>query len=135
VNNWPDIAADVLAPLHFPKHPFKMAGFGLDALTSATYLAKHFKTEAAKGLFAGMAAHSIQPLSNAATSAIALVLMANGHLKGWPIAKGGSKALRMPWHHTLYHLGVPLKQTPISNRSNSYHLQKPFYLILHQNSF
>jgi phytoene dehydrogenase-like protein len=50
VNNWPDIAADVLAPLHFPKHPFKMAGFGLDALTSATYLAKHFKTEAAKGL-------------------------------------------------------------------------------------
>src|SRR4051812_2656466 len=38
-----------------------------------------------------MAAHSIQPLSNAATSAIAMVLMANGHLKGWPIPKGGSK--------------------------------------------
>jgi phytoene dehydrogenase-like protein len=91
VNNWADIAADVLAPLHFPTHPFKMAAFGLNALTPATYLAKRFKTEAAKGLFAGMAAHSIQPLSNPATSAIALVLMANGHLKGWPIAKGGSK--------------------------------------------
>ncbi len=91
VNNWPDIAADVLAPLHFPKHPFKMAGFGLKALTSATHLAKHFKTEQGKGLFAGMAAHSIQPLSNSATSAIALVLMANGHLKGWPVPKGGSK--------------------------------------------
>jgi phytoene dehydrogenase-like protein len=93
VDNWPDIAADILAPLHFPKHPFKMARFGLKALTSATYLAKHFKTEHGKGLFAGMAAHSIQPLSNSATSAIALVLMANGHLKGWPVPKGGSKSI------------------------------------------
>jgi phytoene dehydrogenase-like protein len=37
-----------------------------------------------------MAAHSIQPLTNLATSAIALVLMANGHLKGWPMPRGGS---------------------------------------------
>lgn len=90
VKSWPGIAADVLGPLHFPKHPLDMARFGLNALTSATGLSKRFKTEAAKGLFAGMAAHSIQPLSNMATSAIALVLMANGHLKGWPVAKGGS---------------------------------------------
>ncbi|MDB5151151.1 MAG: FAD-binding protein, partial [Mucilaginibacter sp.] len=53
-------------------------------------LAKRFKTEEAKGLLAGMAAHSIQPLTNLSTSAIALVLMANGHLKGWPVPKGGS---------------------------------------------
>jgi phytoene dehydrogenase-like protein len=91
VNTWPKIAADVLGPLHFPKYPLDMARFGLNALTSATYLAKTFKTPEAKALFAGMAAHSIQPLSNTATSAIALVLMANGHLKGWPIPKGGSK--------------------------------------------
>lgn len=93
VNSWPRIAEDALGPLHFPKHPLEMASFGLNALTSATYLAKRFKTEAAKGLFAGMAAHSIQPLSNLATSAIALVLMANGHLKGWPVPKGGSKKI------------------------------------------
>jgi phytoene dehydrogenase-like protein len=91
VNTWPGIVEDVLGPLHFPKHPLDLARFGLNALTSATYLARRFKTEAAKGLFGGMAAHSIQPLSNIATSAIALVLMANGHLKGWPIPKGGSK--------------------------------------------
>lgn len=90
VDTWPGMAADVLAPLHFPKHPLDMARFGLNALTSATYLSKRFKTEAAKGLLAGMAAHSIQPLTNLATSAIALVLMANGHLKGWPVPKGGS---------------------------------------------
>jgi phytoene dehydrogenase-like protein len=90
VDSWPLIAADVLGPLHFPKHPFAMASFGFKALQSATHLAKHFKTDTAKGLFAGMAAHSIQPLTNPATSAIALVLMANAHLKGWPIPKGGS---------------------------------------------
>jgi phytoene dehydrogenase-like protein len=79
-----------LGPLSFPKHPLDLARFGINAITSSTYLAKRFKTEEAKGLFAGMAAHSIQPLSNVATSAIALVLMANGHLKGWPIPRGGS---------------------------------------------
>jgi phytoene dehydrogenase-like protein len=93
VNSWPDIAADTLGPLHFPKHPYAMARFGLNALSPATLIAKRFSTEKAKGLFAGMAAHSIQPLSNMATSAIALVLMANGHLKGWPVPKGGSKKI------------------------------------------
>ena len=93
VKSWPDIAADVLAPLHFPKNPYAMARFGLNALSPATLLARRFNTEKAKGLFAGMAAHSIQPLNNMATSAIALVLMANGHIKGWPIPKGGSKKI------------------------------------------
>jgi phytoene dehydrogenase-like protein len=40
-----------------------------------------------------MAAHAIQPLTNAATSAIALVLMASAHLKGWPVPKGGSVSI------------------------------------------
>jgi phytoene dehydrogenase-like protein len=93
VKGWPDIAPDVLGPLHFPKHPIAMAKFGLNALTSATFLAKRFKTAAARGLWAGMAAHSIQPLSNLTTSAIGLVLMAAAHLKGWPIPAGGSKEI------------------------------------------
>jgi len=93
VRDWPKIAADVLAPLHCPKYPFAMASFGLKALTSASHLSKRFKTEEAKGLLAGMAAHSIQPLTNIATSAEALVLMAAAHLKGWPIPKGGSNQI------------------------------------------
>lgn len=93
LRDWPDIANDVLGPLHFPKHPLAMARFGLNALTSATYLARRFKTKAAKGLWAGMAAHSIQPLSNLSTSAIGMVLMAAAHLKGWPIPVGGSKEI------------------------------------------
>ncbi|QKJ33109.1 NAD(P)/FAD-dependent oxidoreductase [Mucilaginibacter mali] len=90
VDGWPDIAPDFLAPLHFPQHPISMAKFGLDALQPATRLVKQFKSEKAKGLFAGMAAHGIQPLSNIATSAIGMVLLAAGHLNGWPFPKGGS---------------------------------------------
>jgi phytoene dehydrogenase-like protein len=92
-HDWPSIAPDVLGPLHFPKHPIAMAKFGLKALTSSTHLSNNFSTEKAKGLLAGMAAHAMQPLTNAATSAIAVVLMVNSHLKGWPMPKGGTQSL------------------------------------------
>jgi len=93
VKNWPLIAADVLGPLSMPQHPLAMAAFGLKGLRPVTMLAKKFSTEAAKGFFAGMAAHSILPLNKIATSAIGLVLLANGHLKGWPVPKGGSQSI------------------------------------------
>jgi len=93
IKDWPRIVSDVLGPLHFPKCPIDMARFGLKALTSAAYLAKRFRSKEAKGLWAGMAAHSIQPLSNTTTSAMGLVLMAAGHLEGWPVPKGGSNAI------------------------------------------
>lgn len=93
VSIWPFIAADVLGPLHVPKYPLLMAQFGLPALSSAWQLSKKFHTQKTKGFWAGMAAHSIQPLTNAATSAIALVLLTAAHVKGWPIPKGGSASI------------------------------------------
>lgn len=93
VKSWPGISPDILGPLRFPKRPFDMARFGLHAITSAAQLAKRFYTKEARGLWAGMAAHSMQPLSNATTSAIGLVLMIAGHLEGWPIPRGGSVAI------------------------------------------
>jgi phytoene dehydrogenase-like protein len=93
IASWPGIANDVLAPLHFPKHPIDMARFGLPALLPATVLARHFKGEKAKGLLAGMAAHAIQPLSNLTTSAIGLVLLVAAHRGGWPLPRGGSQAI------------------------------------------
>jgi phytoene dehydrogenase-like protein len=93
VNDWPQMAADVLAPFHFPRYPVAMAGFGLRAVTSATHLVKRFSSTEAKALWMGMAAHAMQSLSHATTSAVALVLMAAGHSVGWPLAKGGSNAI------------------------------------------
>ncbi len=93
VKHWDVLLDDLLAPLHFPKKPLNFADFGLKAVLPATLFANKFNTPEAKALWAGMAAHSIQPLSNVATSAIGLVLMGAAHAKGWPIPKGGSQAL------------------------------------------
>ncbi|MGX5690868.1 phytoene desaturase family protein [Arcticibacter tournemirensis] len=91
--DWSLIGKDLLGPLSFPSHPLAMARFGLKALPSALSLSKMFSGKHARGLWAGMAAHSIQPLSNIATSAIGLVLMATGHSAGWPIPVGGSVSI------------------------------------------
>ncbi len=93
VNDWPAIAPDVLGPLHFPKHPLAMASFGMKALRSAISVASRFKTEQVKGFFGGMAAHCMQPLSNLSSAATALVLLSTGHIKGWPLPKGGSQQI------------------------------------------
>ncbi len=93
VNDWPSIATDVLGPLHYPDHPIAMAKFGLKALPSATTLARRFKTEEVQGFLAGMGAHSMQPLTKLTTAAVALVLMTSGHLKGWPLPKGGTQKI------------------------------------------
>lgn len=93
LRSWSSIENDILGPLKIPRHPLEMAKFGIKALTSALSLSTCFETKEARGLWAGMTAHSIQPLSNLATSAIGLVLMTAGHLQGWPIPVGGSKSI------------------------------------------
>lgn len=93
VERWPRIVDNLLGPLKMPAHPIDMARFGLPALRSALSLSGTFKTKAAKGLWAGMCAHSMLPLDKVTTSAIGLVLLINGHLKGWPLPKGGSQSL------------------------------------------
>jgi phytoene dehydrogenase-like protein len=90
VKSWNALAQDILGPLRFPGNPVALASFGLNALTSSLFLARRFKTREARGLWAGMAAHALQPLSNLATSAIGLVLLATGHVGGWPVPLGGS---------------------------------------------
>lgn len=90
---WAVLLPELLAPLHFPNDPIGFAKFGLKAFQPATWIANRFKTKQAKALWAGMAAHSIQPLSNLTTSAIGLVLTTAAHKSGWPIPKGGSQSL------------------------------------------
>ncbi|PWU00894.1 MAG: FAD-dependent oxidoreductase [Bacteroidetes bacterium] len=93
VEEWPKIVDDILGPLHFPTHPLALSKFGLKALQPSTRIARKFSTEQARGLWAGMAAHAVQPLSNIATTAFALVLMAAGHLYGWPLPRGGAQSI------------------------------------------
>ena len=88
VRNWPLLVEDITQPLlRFPTHPLAMARFGPAALMPAQLLATTlFRDERARALFAGIAAHSVLPLSHIASSAAGLVLAAAGHTTGWPIA-------------------------------------------------
>ena len=93
LKDWPLIAPEVLGPFGFPSHPVSFTRFGLKAIQSASAVANYFSTKEAKGLWAGMAGHALQPLTNIASAAIGFVLLAQAHLKGWPIAKGGSQSI------------------------------------------
>jgi phytoene dehydrogenase-like protein len=84
----------ILGPLGVPKHPLVMARFGIHAMQPASRLAaSSFKSESARALFAGLAGHSVMPLESWGTSAIGLVLATAGHVKSWPIPKGGSQKI------------------------------------------
>jgi len=93
VRDWDALLPQLLGPLRWPSDPLSMVGFGVKALEPVTVLARRFSGREARGLLGGMAAHAIQPLTNVATSAFALVLMAAGHVKGWPAPRGGSVAI------------------------------------------
>src|SRR5690606_31705226 len=77
----------------FPKEPLDFVRFAYKALQPAARIAQSFNSEKFKALWAGMAAHSMLPLTNATTSAVAMVLTLAGHDGGWPVAKGGSDSI------------------------------------------
>lgn len=92
VDHFKEFASEVLKPLlHFPREPFLLARFGLKALRPASCLLRsQFKTERARALVGGMAAHSFLSLDQTASSAVGLVLAIVGHAAGWPLPQGGA---------------------------------------------
>lgn len=88
-----DLYPDVLTPLAFPRRPLLMARFGTAAMMPAALLAKVFRDDAARALFAGNAAHSVLPLEHVFTSAVAMMLQTSAHAVGWPVAAGGSQSV------------------------------------------
>ncbi len=94
VEGAPQLYPDIFSPIGMPKHPLLMARFGtLAALPSALLARWAFRTEEARALLAGNAAHSVLPLEQPFTSAIALMLQMSAHAVGWPVAEGGSQAI------------------------------------------
>lgn len=92
--DWQNLEGDILAPIGFPTHPVSFARFGLPALLPARRFAHlAFSMVRARALFAGCAAHSILPLSAPGSAAVGLALASVGHAHGWPVARGGSRAI------------------------------------------
>lgn len=90
-----DLTDGLLSPLTLPpRHPLALARYGLVGIGSADRLAgRRFSTDAAQGLFAGLAAHSILSLRAPVTAGYGLMLGLLGHLVGWPMAEGGSQSI------------------------------------------
>ena len=105
-----DLDAELLGPvMHVPRHPLALARFGLPALRSAIGLARaRFEGEAARALFAGVAAHSMLDLRRPLSAAFGLVLAMHAHASGWPMVAGGSSAVTEALVAELTELGGEL---------------------------
>jgi phytoene dehydrogenase-like protein len=89
-----DLLQDMLVPiLHLPKHPLRLARFGIPAAAPASLLARSWKTPQARALFGGVAAHAFSPLNRPMSSSVGCALINACHAFGWPVAKGGSQAI------------------------------------------
>ena len=88
------LTADIYRPLpHLPRHPLRLARFGLPSAGPAMLLARALGAPEAAALWGGVAAHSYANLSWPLSSAIGMALVCSGHAFGWPVARGGSRAI------------------------------------------
>jgi phytoene dehydrogenase-like protein len=90
------IVDTMLSPLTVPS-PLAIPAlvrFGLSAVWPVDPWARHrFETDEARGLMAGLAAHSMLSLGAPGTTGFGLFLGLLAHLVGWPMARGGSQAI------------------------------------------
>lgn len=94
VERWDDLVHDALRPIRFPRHPFFMARFGLQALRSVDSLVRsRFSDDRTRALFAAIAGHCMLPLDWRGTASFGLMLCVTGHAVGWPLARGGSRSI------------------------------------------
>jgi len=89
-----ELLADLMRPVvHLPRHPLQLVRFGMAAAMPGTVLARAWRSDAARALFGGVAAHAIAPLDKPFSSAVGVALICSGHAEGWPVARGGSQAI------------------------------------------
>jgi phytoene dehydrogenase-like protein len=101
------LSRELLRPIvHVPRHPLALARFGLPALWSARALARsRFRGEAARALFAGLAAHSMIALDRPLSASFGLVLGTYAHAVGWPMVRGGVTAIGEALAAEIHELG------------------------------
>ncbi|MGB2604807.1 MAG: NAD(P)/FAD-dependent oxidoreductase [Candidatus Sulfotelmatobacter sp.] len=94
VERWSELAPEILRPVSFvPRHPWLMARFGMVALRSAQSVARRFRSQRTRALFAGLAAHSFLSLDEPLSAAFAIMMAVPAHAVGWPIPRGGAQSL------------------------------------------
>src|SRR5579871_504217 len=111
-----DLLVDALAPLRIPRYPLLFGRFGLEGILPTRTLAElSFKGQKARGIFAGVAAHSFLPLEQIVSAAVGLLLGSLAHATGWPLARGGSQKIADAMASYLRSLGGEiLTDAPVS---------------------
>ena len=101
-----DIMPALLAPLRgLPEYTPALVRFGARGILPASVLARWFRTDEARGLLAGVAAHAMLPLTDLATGGFGLVLAMLAHSPGWPLVEGGSGEIVRALTEELAELG------------------------------
>ncbi len=91
---WPRLAPAIAGAGGIPTALWTALRLGPQAAAAAASQARRWwRTRNARGLWAGLAAHSMLPLERRPSAAFAWALAAAAHLTGWPIARGGSQAI------------------------------------------
>jgi phytoene dehydrogenase-like protein len=94
VEHWTEFAPEILRPVSFvPRHPWLMARFGMVAIRSAQSVARRFRSQRTRALFAGLAAHSFLSLDEPLSAAFGILMAVPAHAVGWPIPRGGAQSL------------------------------------------
>jgi phytoene dehydrogenase-like protein len=94
VEHWTEFAPEILRPVSFvPRHPWLMARFGMVAIRSAQSVARRFRSQRTRALFAGLAAHSFLSLDEPLSAAFGILMAVPAHVVGWPIPRGGAQSL------------------------------------------
>jgi phytoene dehydrogenase-like protein len=94
VEHWKKFAPQILGPVSFlPGHPWLMARFGMLAVQSAHSVARRFRDQRTRALFAGLAAHSFLSLDEPLSAAFGILMAVPAHTVGWPIPRGGAQSI------------------------------------------
>ena len=106
VDRLQDLMEMLLGPVRpIPIHMMLMLRATVTGGIPASVMGRRFKTAEARGLFAGLAAHTMAPFSGLGTSGVGISLGAVGHVDGWPLVKGGSRAITEALAARLLDLG------------------------------
>jgi len=92
------LAQDLLRPVfNIPRHPIHLACLGPRAVLPATVMARWFRTEQARALFGGAAAHMFTRLDLPLTASLGLMFLASGTATDGPSPKADPGRSLTPW--------------------------------------
>jgi len=112
VSGWSDYEPVVLGPfLPRPNRLLHAVDFSAmrAGLSSARGLAKRFRSEPARALLAGHAAHSMLSLETRPSGGVGFFLIATAHVCGWGFPRGGSQRLADALAERLEELGGEIR--------------------------